>query len=140
MRTQAVSAQYSVTFCGWTEKVDEKCLKHLLQSFNSLSKKKKKKLWETKKRKTIKNKPFLCYLTFLYFSWVSLVAQLIKNLPAMWETWVPSLGWENPLEDDMVTHSVFLPGESHGQTSLQATVHWVTKSQALLSDFRFHYC
>ena len=77
---------------------------------------------------------------FLYFSWVSLVAQLIKNLPAMWETWVPSLGWENPLEDDMVTHSVFLPGESHGQTSLQATIHWVTKSQALLSDFRFHYC
>ena len=29
--------------------------------------------------------------------WVSLVAQLVKNLPAMWETWVQSLGWEDPL-------------------------------------------
>ena len=51
MRTQAVSAQYSVTFCGWTEKVDEKCLKHLLQSFNSLSKKKKKNYEKLKKEK-----------------------------------------------------------------------------------------
>ena len=31
-------------------------------------------------------------------SWASLVAQLVKNLPAMWETWVRSLGWEDPLE------------------------------------------
>ena len=30
--------------------------------------------------------------------WVSLVAQMVKNLPAMWETWLPSLGWEDPLE------------------------------------------
>ena len=36
---------------------------------------------------------------------VSLVAQLIKNPPAMQETWVQSLGWENPLEKRMVTHS-----------------------------------
>ena len=42
----------------------------------------------------------------------SLVAQLVKNLPAMQETWVWSLGWEDPLEEDMATHSVFLPGES----------------------------
>ena len=33
----------------------------------------------------------------------SLVAQLVKNLPAMWETWVRSLGWEDPLEKGMVT-------------------------------------
>ena len=32
------------------------------------------------------------------YSWASLVAQLVKNLPAMWETWVRSLGWEDPLE------------------------------------------
>ena len=32
------------------------------------------------------------------YSWASLVAQLVKNLPAMWESWVPSLGWEYPLE------------------------------------------
>ena len=47
------------------------------------------------------------------------VAQLIKNPPAMWETWIQSLGWEDPLEKEMGTHSlVFLPGEFHGQRSL----------------------
>ena len=33
-----------------------------------------------------------------------MVAQLVKNLPAMWETWVPSLGWEDPLEKGTATH------------------------------------
>ena len=41
-----------------------------------------------------------------------LVAQMVKNLPAMLETWVRSLGWEDPLEEGMATHSVFLPEES----------------------------
>ena len=36
----------------------------------------------------------------------SLVAQMVKNLPAMWETWVRSLGWEDPLEKGMATHSI----------------------------------
>ena len=40
-------------------------------------------------------------------SWASLVAQMVKNLPAMWETWVRSLSWEDPLEDGMATHSIF---------------------------------
>ena len=44
----------------------------------------------------------------LQYSWASLVAQLIKNLPAMQETWVPSLGWEDPLEKGMATHSSIL--------------------------------
>ena len=35
----------------------------------------------------------------------SLVAQRLKHLPAMWETWVRSLGWEDPLEKEMATHS-----------------------------------
>ena len=35
----------------------------------------------------------------------SLMAQLVKNLPAMWETWIRSLGWEDPLEKGTVTHS-----------------------------------
>ena len=35
----------------------------------------------------------------------SLVAQTIKNLPSMWETWVQSLGWEDPLEKGMATYS-----------------------------------
>ena len=38
----------------------------------------------------------------------SLVAQVVKNLPAMWETWVPSLGWEDPLEKGKATHSSIL--------------------------------
>ena len=37
--------------------------------------------------------------------WASLVAQLVKNLPAMQETWVLSLGWEDPLEKEMAAHS-----------------------------------
>ena len=36
------------------------------------------------------------------------MAQLVKNLPAMWETWVRSLGWEDPLEKGKVTHSRIL--------------------------------
>ena len=44
----------------------------------------------------------------LQYSWTSLVAQLVKNLPAMWETWVQSLGWEDPLEKGKATHSSIL--------------------------------
>ena len=39
------------------------------------------------------------------YSWASLVAQLVKNLPAMWETGVQSLGWEDPLEKGKATDS-----------------------------------
>ena len=44
----------------------------------------------------------------LQYTWASLVAQLVKNLPAVWETWVQSLGWEDPLEKGKVTHSSIL--------------------------------
>ena len=44
----------------------------------------------------------------LQYSWASLVAQLVKNLPAMWETWIRSLGWEDPLEKGKATHSSIL--------------------------------
>ena len=43
------------------------------------------------------------------------VAQVVKNLPTMWETQVQSLGWKDSLEKEMATHS---SGESHGQRSL----------------------
>ena len=39
------------------------------------------------------------------------MAQLIKNLPAIWESWVQSLGWEDPLEEEMATHSRILAWE-----------------------------
>ena len=42
------------------------------------------------------------------FSWAFLVTQMVKNLPAMWETWVQSLGWEDPLKEGMATHSSIL--------------------------------
>ena len=51
---------------------------------------------------------------WLSLNWASLVAQLVKNPPAMWETWVRSLGWEDPLEKGKATHSRFWPGEFHG--------------------------
>ena len=41
----------------------------------------------------------------LQYFWASLVVQLVKDLPAMWETRVPSLGWEDPLEKGKATHS-----------------------------------
>ena len=44
----------------------------------------------------------------LQYSWASLVTQLVKNPPAMWETWVGSLGWEDPLEEGMAIHSSIL--------------------------------
>ena len=46
----------------------------------------------------------------LQYSWASLVAQLVKNLTAMWETWVQSLGWEDLLEEAWQPTIVFLPG------------------------------
>ena len=44
----------------------------------------------------------------LQYSWASLVAQLVKNPPAMWETWVQSLGWEDPLQKGKATHSTIM--------------------------------
>ena len=61
----------------------------------------------------------------------SLVAQLVKNLPAVQEAWVRSLGQEDSLDKEMATHSVFLPGKSHGQRSLVGYSPWGCKS---LSD------
>ena len=59
----------------------------------------------------------------------SLVAQLVKNLPAMWETWVPSLGWEDPLEEGMATHSNILTWRIPMDRGARwATVHGFAKS------------
>ena len=44
----------------------------------------------------------------LQYSWASLVAQMVRNPPAMWETGVQSLGWEDPLEKEKATHSSIL--------------------------------
>ena len=49
---------------------------------------------------------FNWHLSLIY--WASLVSQMVKNLPAMWETWVQSLGQEDPLEKGVATHSTIL--------------------------------
>ena len=59
-----------------------------------------------------------------------LAAQLVKNLLAMWETWVQSLGWEDPLEEGMATHSSILAWRiPTDRGAWWATVHGVEKSQ-----------
>ena len=67
----------------------------------------------------------------------SLVAQMVKNLPAMWETWVQSLGWEDALEKGMATHSSILawrilwteePGGVQSMGSQRDTTEWISLS------------
>ena len=68
--------------------------------------------------------------------WVSLVAQRLKHLPSMWETWIQSLGWKDPLEKERATHSSILawkipwteePGGLHStgqQRDTTERLHW----------------
>ena len=62
----------------------------------------------------------------------SLMAQLVKNLPSMWETWVRFLGWEDPLEKGKATHS----------SSLAWRIPWTVQSMeswTQMSNFHFHF-
>ena len=66
----------------------------------------------------------------LHYSWASLVAQMVKNLPAVWEIWVQCLGWEDPLEEGMAIHSNMLAWRiPMDRRAWQAIVYRVTKSQ-----------
>ena len=65
---------------------------------------------------------------------VSLVAQKVKNLPAMWEAQVWSLGVENPLEKGMATHSSILAWTEDMERVWWATVHGVAKSWTQLNN------
>ena len=76
----------------------------------------------------------ICYLknfAILLGRTASLVAQLVKNPPAMQEAWVQSLAWEDPLEKGTATHSSIL------ENSMDCIVHKVVKSWTRLSDFYF---
>ena len=57
----------------------------------------------------------------LQYSWASLVAQTVKNLPAVQEIWVRSRGWNDPLEETTATHSSILPWR----------IPWTTKQESL---------
>ena len=76
----------------------------------------------------------------LQYSWASLVAQLVSNPPAKQETWVWSLGWEDPLEKEMTTHSSILawripwtekPGRLHPMGSQRVGHDWITNTFTL---------
>ena len=69
--------------------------------------------------------------------WASLVAQMVKNLPAMKETWVQSLGQEDPLEKGMDT-PVFLPREFHGQRNLAGYSPWSHKQSDTTKRLNTH--
>jgi len=60
----------------------------------------------------------LYFISLLLSFWASLVAQLVKNLPAMWETWVWSLGWDDPLEKGKANHSSILAWRNLGHMRL----------------------
>ena len=71
----------------------------------------------------------------LQYSWASLMAQMVKNPPAVWDTWVQSLRWEDPLEEGMATHSSILAWRiPMDREAWQTIVHGVAKSQTQLSD------
>ena len=55
------------------------------------------------------------------------MAQMVKHMPTMRETWVQSLGQEDLLEKEMATHPVFLPGKSHGRRDLVGHSPWGRK-------------
>ena len=63
-----------------------------------------------------------CLIVFVLLGWTSLVAQMVKNLPTMQESWVWSLGQEDPLEKEWLPTSV--PGESQGKRSLVGYCSW----------------
>ena len=67
----------------------------------------------------------------LHYSQASLVVQMVKNLPAMQETWVQSLGWEDPLEEGMAIHSSITAWRIPlDRGAWQTTIHGVTESDA----------
>ena len=68
------------------------------------------------------------------YSWASLMAQLVKNLLAMRETWVQSLGGKIPWRRERLPTPVFWPGESHGLYS-----PWGHKESDRLGDIPFHF-
>ena len=68
------------------------------------------------------------------YSWAFLVTQQVNNLPTMWETWVQSLDWANPMDEGKATHS-----RTGLENSMDCIVHGVTKSQTRLNDFYFDF-
>ena len=77
----------------------------------------------------------LCCLPGTKLWWTSLVAQMVKHLPTVRETWVRSLGWEDPLEKEMATHSSTLAWKIPWTEERSRLQSRVAKSWTWLSDF-----
>ena len=69
----------------------------------------------------------------------ALVTQKLKRLPPMWETWVRSLGQEDPLEKEMATHSIILAWRIHGQRSLVGYSPPGRKESDTTERLHFHF-
>ena len=91
--------------------------------------------------------PLLTFQRVVFQTWASLVGQTVKNLPAVWETWVWSLGWEDPLEEGMATHSSILawripwteePGGLQSMGSQGVRHDWVTKHSTAAFQIYFY--
>ena len=67
------------------------------------------------------------------------MAQVVKRLSAMWETWVRSLGWEDLLEKEVAAHSSTLAWKSHGQRSLVGYSPWGCKESDMTERLHFHF-
>ena len=67
------------------------------------------------------------------------MAQTVKNLPAIWETWVQSLGWEDLLEKEMATHSIILAWRIPWKEEPDELQSIGSQSRTQLSDFHFHF-
>ena len=72
------------------------------------------------------------------YAWTSLVAETVKNLSAMRETWVQFLCQEDPLEKGMTPTLIFLPGEFHGQRSLAGYSLWGCKESDTTEQLTLH--
>ena len=75
--------------------------------------------------------------TWLSISLASLVAQTVKCLSTMWETWVQALGWEDPLEKEMAIHSSTIAWKSRGQRSLVGCSLWGRKESDMTERLHF---
>ena len=84
---------------------------------------------------------FFLNIGFIY-SWASLVVELVKSLTAMQETWVRCLGWEDPLEKEMATHSNILTWriprtEKPGSLHTRVGRNWMTKHTHTHTSYRW---
>ena len=80
------------------------------------------------------------HMPFGHLYWASLVAQMVKCLPAIRETWVWSLGWEDPLEKEMAIHSSTLAWKIPWTEETDRVQSMGSQSRTRLSDFTFYSC